>query len=198
MPRAAVVLQGAGGDLRDRAGAGHRLGEDHPACAAGAARTAAGRRGRPVRLAAEAGLGSAARAAGRPGRGGHLGADGRRHTRPRGGAAGRGSGRAGGGRECGWFRGRSGGRLGGWPRGRLGCRPRDRLGGWPRDRRRRRWRSIDPAAAAVWGLVRSAQSEHPGRVRLIDVDGHSHQTLPTALTTAEDQLALRDATARPI
>ncbi|WHX22549.1 SDR family NAD(P)-dependent oxidoreductase [Streptomyces malaysiensis subsp. malaysiensis] len=53
----------------------------------------------------------------------------------------------------------------------------------------------DPAAAAVWGLVRSAQSEHPGRVQLIDVDGHSHQTLPTALTAAEAQLALRDATA---
>ncbi|MEU6127218.1 KR domain-containing protein, partial [Streptomyces sp. NPDC047123] len=28
----------------------------------------------------------------------------------------------------------------------------------------------DPAAAAVWGLVRSAQSEHPGRFVLLDVD----------------------------
>ncbi|MBU3863924.1 SDR family NAD(P)-dependent oxidoreductase [Streptomyces sp. 4503] len=54
----------------------------------------------------------------------------------------------------------------------------------------------DPAAAAVWGLVRSAQSEHPGRIQLIDIDEHSHHTLPTALTaTDQPQLALRDATA---
>ena len=31
--------------------------------------------------------------------------------------------------------------------------------------------SPDPALAAVWGLVRSAQSEHPGRFLLIDTDG---------------------------
>ena len=31
--------------------------------------------------------------------------------------------------------------------------------------------SPDPAAAAVWGLVRSAQAEHPGRFLLIDTDG---------------------------
>ncbi|AEM85378.1 Beta-ketoacyl synthase [Streptomyces violaceusniger Tu 4113] len=54
----------------------------------------------------------------------------------------------------------------------------------------------DPAAAAVWGLVRSAQSEHPGRIQLIDIDEHSHRTLPTALNaTDQPQLALRDATA---
>ncbi len=53
----------------------------------------------------------------------------------------------------------------------------------------------DPAAAAVWGLVRSAQSEHPGRIQLIDTDDHSHRVLPTALAAAEAQLALRDATA---
>ncbi|MGV9856953.1 type I polyketide synthase, partial [Streptomyces sp. NPDC003442] len=53
----------------------------------------------------------------------------------------------------------------------------------------------DPAAAAVWGLVRSAQSEHPGRIQLIDTDDHSHQALPTALAAPEAQLALRDATA---
>ncbi|WP_275563053.1 type I polyketide synthase, partial [Streptomyces sp. 5-6(2022)] len=52
----------------------------------------------------------------------------------------------------------------------------------------------DPAAAAIWGLVRSAQSEHPGRVHLIDTDGHSDQALPTALTTDQSQLALRDDT----
>src|SRR6185312_9884184 len=31
--------------------------------------------------------------------------------------------------------------------------------------------SPDPAAAAIWGLVRSAQSEHPGRFCLLDSDG---------------------------
>ena len=30
---------------------------------------------------------------------------------------------------------------------------------------------MDLAGAGVWGLVRSAQSEHPGRVVLVDVDG---------------------------
>ena len=30
----------------------------------------------------------------------------------------------------------------------------------------------DLAAAAVWGLVRSAQTEHPGQVVLIDTDTH--------------------------
>jgi acyl transferase domain-containing protein len=29
---------------------------------------------------------------------------------------------------------------------------------------------VDPAAAAVWGLVRSAQAEHPGRFALVDTD----------------------------
>ncbi|WP_344315690.1 polyketide synthase dehydratase domain-containing protein, partial [Streptomyces rhizosphaericus] len=52
----------------------------------------------------------------------------------------------------------------------------------------------DPAAAAIWGLVRSAQSEHPDRVRLLDTDGHSDQALPTALTADQPQLALRDNT----
>ncbi|MBL1121059.1 SDR family NAD(P)-dependent oxidoreductase, partial [Streptomyces sp. 110] len=56
----------------------------------------------------------------------------------------------------------------------------------------------DPAAAAIWGLVRSAQSEHPGRVHLIDTDGHSNDALTTAFTTAlttdQPQLALRDNT----
>ncbi|MFH8369659.1 SDR family NAD(P)-dependent oxidoreductase [Streptomyces sp. NPDC018031] len=32
---------------------------------------------------------------------------------------------------------------------------------------------VDPAAAAVWGLVRSAQTEHPGRFVLIDTDAGS-------------------------
>ncbi|MFE6398041.1 type I polyketide synthase [Streptomyces alboflavus] len=55
----------------------------------------------------------------------------------------------------------------------------------------------DPAAAAVWGLVRSAQAEHPGRFVLADLDGHPESTaaLDTALATAtamdEPQLAVR-------
>ncbi|MBB4911539.1 type I polyketide synthase [Actinophytocola algeriensis] len=48
----------------------------------------------------------------------------------------------------------------------------------------------DPAAAAVWGLVRSAQAEHPGRFGLLDVDG---ETVPAAaLASDEPQLAVRD------
>ncbi|MEU9609893.1 type I polyketide synthase, partial [Streptomyces sp. NPDC048057] len=52
----------------------------------------------------------------------------------------------------------------------------------------------EPAAAATWGLVRSAQSEHPGRFILIDTDDTttSHTALTTALTTNEPQLALRN------
>ncbi|GGS66403.1 type I polyketide synthase [Streptomyces cinerochromogenes] len=54
----------------------------------------------------------------------------------------------------------------------------------------------DPAAAAVWGLGRSAQSEHPGRVVLVDTDGDPASTavLPTALLTGEPQTALRTGT----
>ncbi|MFI9052899.1 SDR family NAD(P)-dependent oxidoreductase, partial [Streptomyces sp. NPDC053427] len=59
----------------------------------------------------------------------------------------------------------------------------------------------DLAAAAVWGLARSAQAEHPGRVLLVDLDGAdaSHQALTAAVSTAaatgETQLALRDGNA---
>ncbi|MCX2729173.1 SDR family NAD(P)-dependent oxidoreductase [Saccharopolyspora sp. NFXS83] len=37
----------------------------------------------------------------------------------------------------------------------------------------------DPAAAAVWGLVRSAQSEHPGRFALLDAARSSSEPGPT-------------------
>src|SRR5262249_32355153 len=57
----------------------------------------------------------------------------------------------------------------------------------------------DPAAAAVWGLVRSAQSEHPGRIALIDTDDSepSLEALPAALALpdGDPQLALRDGVA---
>nr|CRI73799.1 CongC protein [Streptomyces conglobatus] len=51
----------------------------------------------------------------------------------------------------------------------------------------------DPAQAAVWGLISSAQSEHPGRFVLVDLDGDpaSRRALPAALAGGEPQLALR-------
>ncbi|MGW1993888.1 type I polyketide synthase [Embleya sp. NPDC001921] len=47
--------------------------------------------------------------------------------------------------------------------------------------------------ASVWGLIRSAQTEHPGRFRLVDVDDEqaSWARLADALATGEEQLALR-------
>ncbi|MEV3860547.1 type I polyketide synthase [Streptomyces sp. NPDC050095] len=47
--------------------------------------------------------------------------------------------------------------------------------------------------ASVWGLVRSAQTEHPGRFRLVDLDDDaaSWARLADALALGEDQLALR-------
>ncbi|MFI9271485.1 type I polyketide synthase [Kitasatospora sp. NPDC052896] len=51
----------------------------------------------------------------------------------------------------------------------------------------------DLAGAAVWGLVRTAQSELPGRVVLIDVDADpaSLRLLPAAAACGEPQLSLR-------
>ncbi|WP_329500645.1 type I polyketide synthase [Kitasatospora herbaricolor] len=50
-----------------------------------------------------------------------------------------------------------------------------------------------PAAAGVWGLVRSAQSENPERLQLADLDDQpsSAAALPAALATGLPQLALR-------
>ncbi|MFD8985291.1 SDR family NAD(P)-dependent oxidoreductase, partial [Streptomyces sp. NPDC059564] len=58
----------------------------------------------------------------------------------------------------------------------------------------------DPAQSALWGLVRSAQSENPARVVLVDTDdpagqGRSGRALSAALATGEPQLALRDGLA---
>ncbi|WP_404828579.1 SDR family NAD(P)-dependent oxidoreductase [Spongiactinospora rosea] len=44
----------------------------------------------------------------------------------------------------------------------------------------------DLAGAAVWGLVRAAQAEHPGRFVLVDADG------PVLLAGDEPQVAVRD------
>jgi polyketide synthase 12 len=50
------------------------------------------------------------------------------------------------------------------------------------------------AQAPVWGLVRSAQSEHPERFVLVDIDGDeaSWGALPGALALGEHQLAVRN------
>ncbi|MBU3863315.1 polyketide synthase dehydratase domain-containing protein, partial [Streptomyces sp. 4503] len=53
-----------------------------------------------------------------------------------------------------------------------------------------------PAEAAVWGLLRSAQTEHPGKFLLVDLDpqeqGEVSSVLRTALTAGEPQVAVRD------
>ncbi|MFF7649491.1 type I polyketide synthase [Streptomyces sp. NPDC007983] len=57
----------------------------------------------------------------------------------------------------------------------------------------------DPAGAAVWGLVRSAQAENPGRIVLMDVDGDvdehgqrpSDEVLAGVLESGEPQVAVR-------
>ncbi|MFI9379846.1 type I polyketide synthase [Kutzneria sp. NPDC052558] len=53
------------------------------------------------------------------------------------------------------------------------------------------------SAAAVWGLVRSAQTENSGRFTLVDIDDseRSWAMLPTVLGTAESELAIRDGEA---
>ncbi|HZG05132.1 MAG TPA: SDR family NAD(P)-dependent oxidoreductase, partial [Streptomyces sp.] len=54
----------------------------------------------------------------------------------------------------------------------------------------------DLVHAPLWGLIRSAQSENPGRIVLVDTDRHpdSLAALPAALTLDEPQLALREGT----
>ncbi|WP_329424274.1 type I polyketide synthase [Streptosporangium sp. NBC_01495] len=51
----------------------------------------------------------------------------------------------------------------------------------------------DLPGAAVWGLVRSAQSENPGRVVLVDLDddAESQRAVVAAVATGEPQLAVR-------
>ncbi|WP_312876832.1 SDR family NAD(P)-dependent oxidoreductase [Streptomyces bohaiensis] len=57
------------------------------------------------------------------------------------------------------------------------------------------------SAAAVWGLVRSAQSEHPGRVLLVDVppgtpEGALPELAARAVAAGEPQAAVRDGAVR--
>ncbi|WP_176611272.1 type I polyketide synthase [Actinomadura sp. WMMB 499] len=56
----------------------------------------------------------------------------------------------------------------------------------------------DLAHSTLWGLVRTAGAEHPGRFGLIDLDGHeaSRHALPAALALDEPQLAVRTGTPR--
>ncbi|MFI1798840.1 SDR family NAD(P)-dependent oxidoreductase [Streptomyces sp. NPDC020379] len=59
----------------------------------------------------------------------------------------------------------------------------------------------DPAAAALWGLLRSAQAEHPGRFVLADLDESGDLTafltqLPGLLASGDDQFAVRDTEVR--
>ncbi|MFJ4615067.1 thioester reductase domain-containing protein [Streptomyces griseus] len=59
--------------------------------------------------------------------------------------------------------------------------------------------AVDPAATAVWGLVRSAQNEYPGRIVLVDTDTPARDSLPAVLAAAasdnEPQIAVRDGRA---
>ncbi|MFB7716082.1 HAD-IIIC family phosphatase [Nocardia sp. NPDC056100] len=54
--------------------------------------------------------------------------------------------------------------------------------------------SPDPAGAVAWGLVRSAQSENPGRIVLIDSED-SELDIAALLATEEPQLAVRGGVA---
>ncbi len=57
--------------------------------------------------------------------------------------------------------------------------------------------SPELAGSALWGLVRSAQAEHPGRFGLVDSDGvgASEDVLAAAALDSEPQLALREGAA---
>ncbi|MCN9245015.1 SDR family NAD(P)-dependent oxidoreductase, partial [Streptomyces sp. RY43-2] len=53
----------------------------------------------------------------------------------------------------------------------------------------------DLAGAAVWGLIRSAQSEHPDRIVLVDVDADADDDfVAAAVATGEPQIAVRGGT----
>ncbi|MFI1019120.1 type I polyketide synthase [Streptomyces sp. NPDC020965] len=62
----------------------------------------------------------------------------------------------------------------------------------PRDR------LADPAAATVWGFLRSAQTEEPGRFLLVDIDSAeaSAAALPHILASDEPQVVVRDGAVR--
>ncbi|GAA3463299.1 acyl transferase domain-containing protein/NAD(P)-dependent dehydrogenase (short-subunit alcohol dehydrogenase family)/acyl carrier protein [Saccharothrix longispora] len=53
---------------------------------------------------------------------------------------------------------------------------------------------VDLAQAPVWGLVRAAQAENPGRVQLVDVDGSaaSMRALRTVVASGEPEAVVRE------
>ncbi|MEU1518311.1 SDR family NAD(P)-dependent oxidoreductase [Streptomyces sp. NPDC005811] len=53
--------------------------------------------------------------------------------------------------------------------------------------------AVDPVLSAVWGLVRSARAENPGRFALVDVDGtdESWAVVSGALASGEPEAAVR-------
>ncbi|MFI1160781.1 amino acid adenylation domain-containing protein [Streptomyces sioyaensis] len=57
---------------------------------------------------------------------------------------------------------------------------------------------VDLVHAPVWGLLRSAQTENPGRIVLADVEDWTgwRDLVPAALASGEPQLAFRQGTAR--
>ncbi|MEV5975325.1 type I polyketide synthase, partial [Streptomyces sp. NPDC051921] len=52
--------------------------------------------------------------------------------------------------------------------------------------------ATDLAGAAVWGLVRSAQAENPGRIVLVDTDDREALDIATAASGTEPQLVVRE------
>ncbi|MFF7347311.1 type I polyketide synthase [Streptomyces antimycoticus] len=55
--------------------------------------------------------------------------------------------------------------------------------------------ALDPSGAGVWGLIRSAQSENPGRFVLLDLDEGREAVVAAvvrAITSHEPQVAVRD------
>ncbi|MFC0041225.1 type I polyketide synthase [Actinomadura rayongensis] len=56
--------------------------------------------------------------------------------------------------------------------------------------------AVDLASSGVWGLLRSAQTEQPGRFVLVDLDGDARDALPAAVASGEEQIAVRDGALR--
>ncbi|MFE1030097.1 SDR family NAD(P)-dependent oxidoreductase, partial [Streptomyces sp. NPDC058818] len=52
--------------------------------------------------------------------------------------------------------------------------------------------AVDPAGAAVWGLIRTAQVEHPGAFVLVDLEPGARLPLDDVLAVGEPQTAVRD------
>ncbi|MEY7974551.1 SDR family NAD(P)-dependent oxidoreductase, partial [Saccharomonospora xinjiangensis] len=54
----------------------------------------------------------------------------------------------------------------------------------------------DLVGAAVWGLIRTAQTEHPGRITIVDLDDDpaSPAALPAVIASGEPQVAVRAGT----